>query len=189
MQLCKTWMFLAMADFAADDLPLAAEESRKSIAIMERVYGPHGHPQLAEFDAVLLEILVAQHKLPEAEEFGRQSVTSFRRILTPQTPRLSAVLSGQGWALYRDGKSDQAVPLLREALSIDTIAFGPDLDQTARTGIRLAACLLASGKQQEARELVRKYRAQLLASPDETYHEERAWLKAHASANEPSLAL
>jgi len=189
MQTAKSWMFLAMADFAADDLPLAEEEIRKSIAITQRVYPPHGHPQLAEFDAVLLEILVAQHKLPEAEELGRQSATSFRRILTPQNPRLSAILSGQAWALYRDGKFDQAVPLLREALSIDTVTFGPGLNQTARTGIRLAACLLASGKQQEARELMGKYRAQLLASPDGTYHEERAWLRAHASANEPSLAL
>jgi len=189
MQLGKTWMFLAMADFAAGDLPLAAEESRKSIEIMQRVYGPHGHPQLAEFDAVLLQILAAQHKLAEAEELGRQSVASYRRILPPGNPRLAAVLSGQAWALYRDGKADQAAPLLREALAIDAAAYGPDLDETAQVGVRLAACLLASGRPQEAQELARKYHARLLASPDETYHEERAWLKAHRSIVEAASGL
>jgi tetratricopeptide (TPR) repeat protein len=179
-------MFLAMADFAAANLPLAAEESRKSIEIMQRVYGPHGHPQLAEFDAVLLEILTAQHQLAAAEDFGRQSVASFRQILPPGNPRLAAVLSGQAWALYRDGKFDQAASLLREALSIDTATFGPDLDQTAQVGVRLAACLLASGRKQEAQQLVRKYRAPLLASPNETYHEERAWLRLHNSMDESS---
>jgi hypothetical protein len=65
--------------------------------------------QLAEFDAVMLEILAAQHKLPEAEEFGKQSVARFRQILPPRNPRLAAILSGLSWALYRDGKLDQAV--------------------------------------------------------------------------------
>jgi tetratricopeptide (TPR) repeat protein len=181
MQIGKTWMFLAMVDFAAADLPLAAEESRKSIEIMQRAYGPHGHPQLAEFDAVMLEILAAQHKLPEAEEFGKQSVARFRQILPPRNPRLAAILSGLSWALYRDGKLDQAVPLLREALSIDTETYGPTQYQTAQVGIRLAACLFASGRRQEAQVLVRKYRAPLLASLDGTYHEEREWLKAHHS--------
>ncbi len=189
MQIGKTWMFLAMVDFAATDLPLAAEESRKSIEIMQRVYGPHGHPQLAEFDAVLLEILAAQRKLPEAEEFGTQSVAKFRQTLPPGNPRLAAILSGLSWALYRDRKFDQAVPTLREALSIDTETYGPAVVQTAQVGVRLAACLSASGRRQEAEILVRKYGPALLASPDGTYHEEREWLKAHSSFVKPTQVL
>ena len=179
MQTGKTWMFLAMADFAAGNLPLAAEESRKSVDIMQRVYGPHGHPQLAEFDATMIEILAAQRKPREAEEFGAQSVAKFRQILPPGNPRLAAVESGLAWALFGDGKFDQAAPLLREALAIDRQTYGPALEQTAQVGVRLAACLEAAGRPEESRELARRYRGALLASPNGTYNEERKWLNAH----------
>jgi len=177
MQTGKTWMFLAMADFAAGNLPLAAEESRKSVDIMQRVYGPHGHPQLAEFDATLIETLTAQRKLREAEEFGAQSVAKLRQILPPGNPRLAAVESGLAWALYGEGKAEQAAPLLREALAINRQTYGPALEPTAQVAIRLAACLEATGRREDARELVRRYAAILLVSPNRTHHEERDWLR------------
>jgi len=181
----KTWMFLAMADFALGNLPLAAEESRKSVEIMERVYGPHGHPQLAEFDAVRLEVLASQRKFQEAEEFGSQSVAKFRQILPPQNPRLAAVESGLGWAFYLDGKFDQATPLLRDALSIDRQTYGPDLEQTAQVGIRLAASLQAAGQREEAHELERKYRSALGTSPKGKYPAEREWLRTRGAGANP----
>jgi tetratricopeptide (TPR) repeat protein len=178
----KTWMFLARADFALGNLPLAAEESRKSVEIMERVYGPHGHPQLAEFDAVRLEILTSQRKLQEAEEFGSQSVAKFRQILPPLNPRLAAVESELGWALYRDGKFDQATPLLRDALAIDRRTYGPDLEPTAQVGIRLAACLQAAGRREEGSDLQLRYGKVMLASPNRTYQAEREWLNTHRAS-------
>jgi serine/threonine-protein kinase len=183
MQTGKTWMFLAMADDAANNLALAADESRKSLDIMQSVYGPHGHPQLAEFDAVMLEILVEQHKLSEAEEFGAASVAAFRKLLPPGNPRLAAVESGLGWAFFFDGKFDQATPLLRDALSIDRSTYGPALERTAQAGIRLAACLLATGHAQEAERLLRDYRATVLNSPQNRNRLERAWLHAHPASS------
>lgn len=185
MQTGKTWMFLAMADFAAGNLPQAADESRKSIEIMQRIYGPHGHPQLAEFDAVLLEILDAQGILKEAEEFGNQSVAKFRQILPPANPRLAAVESGLARALFRDHKAEQAIPLLREALAIDRQTYGPAMVQTARVGVQLAASLQATGREQEARELVRQYGGVLLASANGTYRAERAWLNGREATAKP----
>ena len=189
MQTGKTWMFLATTDFAANDLPLAEEESRKAVAIMQHVYGPHGHPQLAEFDAIMIEILNAQRKFPEAEDFGTQAVAKFRQILPPANPRLAAIESALGWAFYQDGKFPQAIPLLRDALAIDQQSYGPAIPQTARVGIRLAACLQASGQQSEADALVRKFRQTLLASPDGRYHGEQHWLATNAPNSAPGNSL
>ncbi len=179
MQTGKTWMFLAMADFAAGDLPMAAEESRKSVDIMQRVYGPHGHPQLAEFDAVLLETLTAQGKLEEAQEFGAASVAKLRSILPPGNPRLAAVESGWAWALYKGHKLDNAIALLRDALLIDEQTYGPTLAQTAQVGVRLAICLKSEGRTEEANSLFGRYRGALLGSANGSYDEERKWLSAH----------
>jgi len=189
MQTGKTWMFLAMADYALGNLTLAAEESHKSVDIMQRVYSPHGHPQLAEFDAMLIEILAAQRKLPEAEEFGAQSVAKLRQILPPGNPRLAAVESALAWALLGDGKFGRAAPLLREALAIDLRTYGQALEQTAQTGVRLAACLEAAGWHEGAQELVRRYGETLLRSPNATYHKERDWLNAHRLAAKTARVL
>jgi tetratricopeptide (TPR) repeat protein len=179
IQIARTWMFLAMADFARSDLDLAADECRKGLLILNRSYGAHAHPQQAELDAVMIEILTAQHQFEQAEELGEQSVGKFRESLPPENPRLAAVESALGWALTGDRKFDRAAPLLRQALAIDQQTYGMTLSQTARVGVRLAACLQALGRNAEADALIQKYRTALLASPDRTYHLERLWLEAH----------
>jgi tetratricopeptide (TPR) repeat protein len=189
MQTGKTWMFLAMSDFAAGNLDVAAEESRKSIDIMQRAHGPLGHPQSAEFDAVMLEILAAQHKWKEAEEFGELSLSKIRPILVAGNPRLAAVESGLAMAFFQDGKFDRAEPLLREAHQIVQQTYGPNLEQTAQVGIRLAACLLGAGRQREAQGLVRRYKDILLSSHNATYHQEREWLKTHQFNEVPARIL
>jgi tetratricopeptide (TPR) repeat protein len=176
MQTGKTWMFLAMTDFAAGNLPLASNESRQSVNIMQRVYGPHGHPQLAEFDATMIETLAAERKLPEAEEFGTASVAKLRQTLPAGNPRLAAVESALAWALVADGKFDSAAPLLREALDIMLVTYGSSMEPTAQVGVRLAACLEAAHQGEEARDLVRRYGPTLLVSRNGMYRYERAWL-------------
>ena len=181
IQIARTWMFLAMTDYARADLPLAAEECRKGLEILDSVHGPHAHPLQAELDAVLIQLLTAQHLLKQAEDYGTLSIASFQQSLPPDNPRLAALQSALGSALASDGKFDQATPLLRQALAIDRQTYGAALSQTAQTGIRLAACLRASGQTAESDALVRKYRAVLIASPNGMYRAERHWLAAHAT--------
>ena len=179
IQIAKTWMFLAMTDIARSNFESAAEECRKGLLILDRTFGPHMHPQQAELDAVMVEILTAQHRLKEAEEYGAEADAKFRQSLPTENPRIAAIDSAWGWALTKDGKLDAAAPLLRQALAIDQRTFGDEAARTARDAIRLAACLQGSGKSSEADALIQKYRSILLASPDETYHMERVWLTAH----------
>jgi tetratricopeptide (TPR) repeat protein len=181
IQIARTWMFLAMADLARDEMAAAAEECRKGLDILDRAYGKNAHPQQAELDAVMIEILTAQRQYKQAEEFGAPSEASFRRSLPRGNPRLAAIESALGWALLGEGKFDQAARLLREALAIDEQTYGTALAQTAQVGIRLAECLQDLGRDAEAGALIRKYRAVLLASPDGTYRAEHLWLAAHGT--------
>jgi serine/threonine-protein kinase len=182
MQTGKTWMFLGQADFALGNLSLAAEESRKSLEILEHVYGPHGHPQVAEFDALHLQILAAQHRFKEGEEFGAQSLASFRKILPSDNWRLAAVESGLSLSLCQDGRLGQlgqGIALSREALAIDQASFGSTVAQTAQVAMRLNYCLQAAGQHDESGRLMRDYAAPLLTSRDPSYRIERGWL-SHA---------
>jgi tetratricopeptide (TPR) repeat protein len=181
IQIARTWMFLAMTDYALQNLPLAAEECRKGLEILDSVHGPHALPLQAELDAVMIELLAAQHQFKQAEEYGTLSAASFQKSLPPNNPRMAAIQSALGSALASDGKFDQAAPLLRQALAIDQQTYGAALSQTAQTGIRLAACLQESGQTAESDALVRKYRAILADSPNAMYRAERHWLNAHAA--------
>ncbi len=175
IQIARTWMFLAMADLARSDLALAAEECRNGLQILDAVHGPHAHPLQAELDAVLVQILVARHSFKDAEEYGAASLASFTRSLPPGNPHIAGIESALGLALMKDRKPAQAESMLRQALAIDRKTWGPANSQTAQTGMRLAACLLAFGRAAEADTLVREYRPVLLASHNGLFRAERGW--------------
>jgi len=179
IQIARTWMFLAMTDYNSGNLPLAAHECRRADEILNQTRAPHTHPQQADIDALMMNILTAQHQFKQAEQLGGPSVATFRQSLPPGNVHLAGLESALGWALANDGKYDQATPLLREALFIDERAYGMDLAPTAQVGIRLAACLHASSHDAEARVLIRKDRAILLSSSDASYRIERRWLTSH----------
>ena len=179
IQIARTWMFLAMSDLNSGNLHQAANECRRADEILDQTREPHTHPQQAEIDALMMDILTAQQQYKEAEKLGELSVARFRQSLPPGNYHLASLESALGWALANDGKFDQATPLLRDALAINERSYGADLAQTARVGIRLAACLQASGHDAEARVLIRKDGAVLLASSDGSYRVERHWLTAH----------
>ncbi len=179
IQIARTWMFLATTDFNSGNLRLAADECRRAGELLDQTRAPHSHPQQADIDALMVEILTAQHQFKRAEDLGESSVAKFRQSLPPENYHLAGLESALGWALANDGEFDQATPLLREALAINERSYGADLAQTAQVGIRLAACLQASGHDAEARVLIRKDGAVLLASSDASYRIERHWLTAH----------
>ena len=93
-----------------------------------------------------------------AEPVFRSSLAMEEALFPPQHPILAVPLIGIGVSATRQGRPEEAEPLLRRALSIRFEKFGADDAKTATARGFLAECLTALGKFEESEELLRLVR-------------------------------
>src|SRR5580704_11009090 len=64
-------------------------------------------------------------KLPEAEQYARQSLATLRRVEGEEHPDIAVGLNHLATVLKDEGKLDQAEPMLRQAFAVEEHAWGP----------------------------------------------------------------
>jgi tetratricopeptide (TPR) repeat protein len=183
-QIGYNWMFLAQTEAATGALNRASEDLSKAIDILHHHFGTSNHSEFAFVESRQAVVLAAQGNLDAAEQSARHALNMARATTPEGNPIVGAAEAALGWTYFLEGKAEQGCPLLQNAVAIDTNTFGPTLAQTAQVGIRLAECLHGQKRDAEAGALIHKYRAILLASPDETYRAERRWLAARRISSE-----
>ena len=102
----------------------AAETAmREVVAGYRRIYGDDGHPAMdAEGD--LATILSEEDKIPEAVQWARRVVDSFRGRAGPDDPDFAVSLNNLGELLEQLGDYPQALTYLRESYDITQRHFG-----------------------------------------------------------------
>jgi tetratricopeptide (TPR) repeat protein len=97
----------------AGQLGEALAVSDRALSILTDWLGPD-HVELGGIINNRGDLLVAMHRLPEAEEMYRRSAALFR---SAKDFRLYYPVGGHGLALLVEGRVDEAIPLLEEAVS------------------------------------------------------------------------
>jgi eukaryotic-like serine/threonine-protein kinase len=173
---------LAWTDYAAGNLKQASEHIDRAVRIIDQKFSNGHNAHLVTTETTVAEIQAAQGKLKAAEQAAHYALDSARVNSPEGVLNIASAESALGWIHYLEGKTAEGCSLLRSALTSDESTYGPYHPFSAQVGIRLAACDEKAGRQGEAKELIDKYGAILLNSPDGTYRVEQRWLKTHPSA-------
>jgi serine/threonine protein kinase/Tfp pilus assembly protein PilF len=109
----------------ADSLLHSALERRKAL------FGPDS-TEVAESLVALGQLRSDQAQYDEAEKFARQGLEMSKRHLAPTHPRIGKATYTLGEVLENQGKYDQAIPVLDEAVRIQSAASqaNPDLAES-----------------------------------------------------------
>ncbi len=154
MEVANTWSSYSqlLADMGDTDGAVAANS--KAVEIMERVYGGP-HPSLGATYNNLALLLRDQGNLPGAIENFQLSIDMQDAVdLPPRHPNRSFPLSGMADIFVRQGRNDEALPALREALSIRREAFGEDHRLVSESKSNLGNALVGLGEFVEAEALL-----------------------------------
>jgi serine/threonine-protein kinase len=98
---------------AADSLLRSALAGRRAL------YGPT-HPAVASSLIALGELRIAQAEYDSAEALIRSGLAMARRTLSPTDPTIGKATTALGQVLYERGDYAQAVPVLQEAIQLQT---------------------------------------------------------------------
>jgi eukaryotic-like serine/threonine-protein kinase len=99
----------------ADSLLSAALQTRKAL------YGPE-HPDVAATLVALGSLRVDQARFDEAERLSREGLEMSKRTLPPNHPSIVKATIAVGRALQERGAYDKAIPVLQEAVRLNSIA-------------------------------------------------------------------
>jgi serine/threonine-protein kinase len=92
---------------------------RASLARRRALYGP-SHPTVASSLIALGELRIAQAQYDSAEALIRTGLDVAKRTLSPTDPMVGKATTALGQVLYEQGTYDKAVPVLQEAVRLQT---------------------------------------------------------------------
>ena len=125
------------ANFAA-----AAQSLEQALEIDQT----HGRQELAVAHANTLSAVYGDaHRDADAEHAARDAVALAHKIYPNPHPELESAVVNLGSVLSREGKLDEAKPLLDEGLALSRKLFGDNHPETARAEINLAMAQSRSG--------------------------------------------
>ena len=142
-----------------------AERSlREAVAISQRAF-PVSH-QSRTGATIRLAVFLSRYpdRRAEAESLGMAAVQESRAGFGDDHPATAAVMKQLGDMLVADGRQEDGVRLIRQALAIEQRAFGPTHEAVAVTTLQLAVALMHDGYSAEGERLARDAAASLATS-------------------------
>jgi tetratricopeptide (TPR) repeat protein len=141
--------------FGANDRRIDAERAlRRAIGINEAIKGPED-PIVLRDSVELAWLFYRDERYVESEQLWRRTLfTAERKVDTD--PRISTYLSGLAQTLAATGRVSEAEALLRRALEIDEVNFGPVDPRLANNLNSLAKLLKESNRAAEAEPFIRR---------------------------------
>jgi serine/threonine-protein kinase len=108
----------------ANSLLQHALDQRKAL------FGPES-PEVAESLVALSQLRADQARFPEAEQFARQAIKMDTRLLPTSHPARARAVSQLGLVLEDRGSYDQAIPVLEQAVQLQSEPGGVEADLSA----------------------------------------------------------
>lgn len=121
----------------ANSLLQHALDQRKAL------FGPES-PEVAESLVALSQLRADQARFPQAEQFARQAIEMDTRLLPTNHPARARAVSQLGLVLEDRGSYDQAIPVLEQAVQLQSAPGGVEADLSASL-TELANCHYYSG--------------------------------------------
>ncbi|MGV3458487.1 tetratricopeptide repeat protein [Sphingomonas sp.] len=144
----------------------AAQRYYKAITLLEQA-GDEGEAVLTVLNSAALSF-AAMGDYAYAEQISRLVLRVKIERLGVDDPSLARAYGNLGVVLKKQGKVDEARPLLRKALALEVAAYGPTHLRTALFRGYLADALPLAEQEGERRTLVALYRDQLGAGHPDT---------------------
>jgi tetratricopeptide (TPR) repeat protein len=116
------------------------------------------HPGTLRIDGNLALLSVTRRRFDEAIGRFRRVVEGQRRVLGPGHPWMAANLANLGDALHLAGRSEEAVPVLRDAIAILEASDGPSAASTIIAEIALSRALTKQKEYQAALDTLARTR-------------------------------
>lgn len=129
----------------ANSLLQHALDQRKAL------FGPES-PEVAESLVALSQLRADQARFPEAEQFARQAIEMDTRLLPTSHPARARAVSQLGLVLEDRGSYDQAIPVLEQAVQLQSAPGGVEADLSASL-TELANCHYYSGHYETSNNL------------------------------------
>ena len=101
-------------------------------------------------------LLQSQGRLAEAEQYCREALEGFRRVLGNDHASTLNAINTMGFVLHKQGRLSEAEPFLREALEEQRRVLGHGHMRTLAAKSNLALLLVDLGKALEAEKLTRE---------------------------------
>jgi eukaryotic-like serine/threonine-protein kinase len=143
----------------------AAPLLRQAVAIGRGLYDRH--PELADALGNLGRTLIELGQLDEAEAALREAATMNRETRGPEHPRVALTTHFLGIVSQARGDERRAEEQFRAALALQERVLPPEHDETAGTAAALGNLLARQGRLDEARPLLGRAHAALLATHGE----------------------
>jgi serine/threonine protein kinase len=125
----------------------AAAAAQQALALAEN-YPEREFPDIANVLHDLAQIRIGQGSFVEAEQLARRSVDLHRRLRASQHPETAYALRKLGVALHLQGRSQEAIPYLRESLLIFRKHFKSQDSSVFFSAMHLRSALEACGDKQ-----------------------------------------
>jgi serine/threonine-protein kinase len=153
----------------------ARQKHERALALREKGLGPE-HVQVASSLNELTLVLTVLKRYEDAERMSARARAVMEKALRPGHPELAELLLGAGKLLLAQGKHEEAVPVLEQAVAISPPRV------RARIQFSLAQALWAVGRERpRAVELATKAREHWRGLGHPRLAEASRWLTAHAS--------
>jgi serine/threonine-protein kinase len=133
------------------DLPQADSLLRRALEQRRAMYGPE-HADVGKSMVGLGLLRNDQAQFEEAERLIRQGLATARRKLPPNHPDVTRAMTALGTVLEARGQYAQAIPVLDEAVRVQT-ASGRDTPDLAASVTELANCHFYAGHYDVCRSL------------------------------------
>ncbi|OJV39976.1 MAG: hypothetical protein BGO25_09260 [Acidobacteriales bacterium 59-55] len=116
---------------------------QRSLQQRNALFGPES-PEVAESLVALSQLRADQARFPEAEQFARQAIEMDTKLLPASHPATARAISQLGLVLEDRGSYDQAIPVLEQAVQLQSAPDGVEADLSASL-TELANCHYYSG--------------------------------------------
>lgn len=114
-----------------------------ALDLRKKTFGPES-PEVAESLVALSQLRADQARFPEAEKFARQAIEMDTRLLPVGHPTRARAISQLGLVLEDRGSYDQAIPVLEQAVQLQSAPGGVEAD-LSESLTELANCHYYSG--------------------------------------------
>jgi len=132
----------------------AADSALRAALAIDRKRGPD-HPFVGYDLRVLGDLVARRGDLAEAERLYHEAARIYAVHYPPDDVAFGTVDEGLGEILLKTGRADEAVPMLKQAISIYQNAFGPRHLRAVHTEVLLGMALTALGRYPEAETPIR----------------------------------
>jgi serine/threonine-protein kinase len=143
--------------YTKEELAAAATYYQRALSLTEETMG-RGHPQARRARTSLYETLILRGRYEKALSVARTNLDVIREKHPTDHSARPVAFQRVGHLLDNMGRSAEAEPLLRRAVSLREAEHGADHIRTHATRVRYALCLIERNQRAEAERMLREGR-------------------------------